>query len=138
MDIGKAFPPTLTDEGVTLELRDPRSGAVLMDGDAPVTITLLGADSDEVTRVRRAQINKRLESMSKTGKQPVISLEEQESETLERLIAATIDWSFRELDGAPFGFSPANARVLYTDKRFNFIRNQVISFIDDSVNFYKK
>lgn len=138
MDIGKAFPPTLTDEGVTLELRDPRSGAVLMDGDQPVTITLLGSDSDEVTRVRRQQINRRLESMSKTGKQPVVSLEEQEAETLERLIAATIDWSFKTLDGQPFGFSPANARVLYTDKRFNFIRGQVILFMEDSTNFFKK
>lgn len=138
MDIGNAFPPTLTDQGVELELRDPRTGSVLMDGDKPVTITLLGSDSDEVTRVRRAQINKRLESMSKTGKQPVVNLEEQEAETLERLIAATIDWSFKELDSKPFGFSPTNARILYTDKRFSFIRNQVIVFMEDSTNFFKK
>lgn len=138
MDIGKAFPRTLTDEGVALELRDPRTGAVLTDGDQPVTITLLGYDSDEVTRTRRQQINKRLELMSKTGKQPVVSLEEQEAETLERLVAATIGWSFDTLDGQPFLFSPTAARVLYTDKRFGFIRNQVILFMEDSTNFFKK
>ena len=137
-DLGKIAPETLTDVGVQMTLRDVRSGDTITQDGVPVTITLLGSDSDEVMRIRRAQINKRLETMTRSGKAPTISIEEQEADSTERLVAATTDWSFTELDGKPFGFSPDNARTLYTSKRFSFIRAQAIEFMEEVSNFFKK
>jgi hypothetical protein len=98
----------------------------------PVTIDLLPSNSDQGVAVNRKNLNRRL-----TSKRPT-DADILESEQTELLVACTTGWSGMTMGGQPFPYSPNNARLLYTDQRFSFIRAQANAFIADAANFTKR
>lgn len=98
----------------------------------PVTISLVGKDSHEHHQAAHESTNRRIERSARRKKVQMTS-EELSEETLDILVACTKDWKHIAVDGKKVGFNPINARALY--KRFPFIREQVIAFIEDRANF---
>lgn len=96
----------------------------------PVTLTLLGVDSDAYRKATRKNMNKRF-ARRNPGK---ITAEELEVESLEVLAACTAAWSgIISRDGKDVPCNPANAKALY--EAAPELRDQVDRFINDRANF---
>ena len=131
MDLSTLDTADLANQGAVLELRAPNGSPVLQDdGKTPVSLTLLGADSDVLTRLSNAQTNAYL----KQG-QLKVTAESAKANDLAYLAAATVDWSGVEVEGASLECTPENVRALYV--RFAWIADQARAFIADRANFLK-
>lgn len=135
-----------TDSPSRLYLVHPTNGGPLTfkvpgaDGAPRVAwIDLLSADSGKLRALDRATGNARIEAARRArNRVPAVTIEQVESEALERLIAATAAWDLCTLDGEPiadFPCSPENARALYQADVMAWLREQVQAFIEDRANF---
>ena len=112
-------------EGVWMNLEHPVTGEPL-----EVKIKLAGIDSDYYKKELRRQQNKRFKKGFRK-----MNAEELESETIELLVACTLDWDGVELEGQALECNPENVRKVY--KQFPWIKEQVDNFINDRANFLK-
>jgi len=122
----------LSPEGEEMVVTHPATGAQLIDESTgePVTITLVGRDSDEFRTAQRKNIDKRA-AMQKR----MMSFEEIEAEATDTLVACTKGWKHVGLDGEDLPFSAENARKLYT--RYYWLREQVDVFVARRANFFR-
>lgn len=111
--------------GAKLELTDANGAAVLKADGTPLTITLLGKDSDVWVKAENAARNRRLAQ----GPRMKLTAEALESEAISALAKVTVAWDFDE----PCTYEAAVR--LYT--RFPLIREQVDLFVGDRANFTK-
>ncbi|MDH7787650.1 hypothetical protein QBD01_003677 [Ochrobactrum sp. 19YEA23] len=124
----------VTHEGQTLQLRHPIEGTILKtEDDEPITITLVGTDSDVFRKAQRTILDRRLNQKGKTK----LSAAELEEEAVTTLISCTLGWSGIVLDGEELAFSAENVRKLYSRTDLPWIRDQVDEFIADRANFLK-
>jgi len=124
----------VSQEGQTLELRHPIEGTVLKtDKGKPITITLVGTDSDVFRKAQRSILDRRLNQKGKTK----LSAAELEEEAVTTLISCTLGWSGIVLDGEELAFNKDNVRKLYSRTDLPWIRDQVDEFIADRANFLK-
>lgn len=112
-------------EGAKMEVRDA-AGVLLTKADgSPITITLLGRDSDTFVKQENANTNRRLAQ----GSRLKLTAEALKSEAISLLARCTVAWDFDE------DCTYENARELYT--RFPAIKEQADEFISDRANFTK-
>lgn len=111
--------------GAKLELTDANGAAVLKADGTPLTITLLGKDSDVWVKAENAARNRRLAQ----GPRMKLTAEALESEAIAALAKVTVAWDFDE----PCTYEAAVR--LYT--RYPLIREQVDMFVGDRANFTK-
>lgn len=133
MDLSAFDTSDLANAGAAMELRDPTGNPVLQDDGSPVTITLLGEDSDIVTRVSNQHANQFLRGASGGGQS--ITAEMSKTNEINKFAAATVGWSGIVVDGEVVKFSTDAAKSLY--RRFPWIRDQARVFIGDRANFTK-
>lgn len=132
MDLSAINTVSAANEGAVLELRGPDGAALLQDdGTTPITITLLGDDSDAMVALAHKQANRFLRSQ---GRAPVTA-EGAMSNMIERLATATIAWDGFTVDGETWPCDADHAKKLYRD--FPWIRDQVKAFTEDRANFSK-
>lgn len=126
----------LSEEGVDMELLDPNGDPIFQDEEKtkPVTIRVLGRDSEQFMRTQRRQIERRLQRQ-RGQRMRQIPIEELVEEQSELLAAVTVNWSGIEEKSASVPFNPANVRRIY--KNYPWIREQVDNFIGDRANFMK-
>lgn len=135
MDFAKLDTVEASNEGAVMHVHGPDGQPVYQEDaegqptDRPVTITLLGDDSDILVKFDRASVNANLR-----GTQP-LTAEISEAKSINRLARATVGWSGIDLDGEPLPFSEENAKKLY--KRFRWLRQQAFMFLSDRANFMK-
>lgn len=127
MDLSKLDTVAAADKGATMTVRHPVTGDDLTEGDKPMTLTLIGADSGAFKRAVADSIK-----TAKPGKQA--NLADVERNTIDILVRVTTGLSDNwKWDGKPFPFSADNVRRLYTERPW--IREQVDKFIADRSNF---
>lgn len=120
-------------EGADMQVKHPTTGEVLMDNGEPVTIKLLGTDSDAFQRVNDVAINRRL----KTPGRILPTAEEQRAIAIDMLVSCTLGWKgIGDDKGQPLPFTKDNCRMLYTKARW--LREQVDVFVGDRSNFTKQ
>lgn len=129
MDLAALDTSEVANEGVPMPVHGPDGQPVLQEDGSPVTITLLGDDSDELVKFDRQLVNRNLRG----GQQ--ITAELAEAKEINRLARATVGWDGVVLDGEVLNFSEENAKKLY--KRFRWLRQQVRVFVSERVNFMK-
>jgi hypothetical protein len=129
MDVFALDPAAAANEGAVLELRNP-DGSAMLNGEQPVTIRLLGTDSDAYTQASNALTDR---AMRNRGRQ-VLTAAGLLTDQINLLAKVTVGWWGLEKDGEPFPFTEDNAKALY---RVAFIREQVEAFIADRGNFSK-
>lgn len=122
--------------GAVMHLNGPDGAPLYQDpvGDAdpePVTITLLGDDSDALIRMDRQNTNAVLRG---SGPQ-AMTAELSEAKNINRLARATVGWSGIQVGGETIEWSEEAAKGLY--RRFRWIRQQANQFVSDRANFSK-
>lgn len=94
----------------------------------PLTITLLGTDSDVFTKEQQAKLRKMRIENKKGKKADDVDLEKNIKEACETYAKLTVGW-----ENMPSDFSYENAVELYT--KYKDIRVQVGDFIAEQANF---
>lgn len=133
MDLSTLDTAELANQGALLELRDPAGNPVLQEDGSPVTLTVLGEDSDVVTQVNNRNANQFLRGTSAGGQ--AVTAEMSRTNEINKFATATVGWSGIVVDGEVVTFSLDAAKALY--RRFPWIRDQVRAFIGDRANFTK-
>lgn len=133
MDFANLDTSDLANAGAVLHVRAPDGAPLHQENGEPVTITLLGADSDALIKIDRQTTNEHLRGM--TNGQVTVTAEIAEAKLLTRLAKATVAWSGVVVDGKAVECNEANARALYA--RFRFLRAQADAFIADRAHFMK-
>lgn len=136
MDLSTLEPTT---DSVSVPLRHPTTNEKLFwedepgqpDKSKPVTVNIVGMDSEAFRTRHRAIINKRLNA----GKKAKITAEEIESESIDTIAVCITGWQHVGLDKKPLEYSRANAKVLLT--RLPWLREQLDEAIADRANFLK-
>lgn len=132
-DLASLDTHTRAQTGVAMPVVHPRDRlpVTLSDG-TPFTITLCGRSSDVF---RRATINVESAQAERAAHGRVSTPEESERDNVEILTACTRGWTTFPMDGQPFEFSVENARKLWGDRRFLWMREQAMRFVRDDANF---
>ena len=126
---GDAYDPN---EICDLELRGPDGAALFNDDGSPMTIGVIGLDSDEAVRNRHLQANRRIQQ----GQRAKVTSEGFEADATVFLAKLTKRWNIT-MGGAKPDYSEATARELYGNSRLAFIREQVDGAIGERANFTK-
>lgn len=117
MDLTRYDVKSAAEKGADLHLKNPFDNEPLMDGDKPVTITVLGRDAKAVQDAR-----KEAEKRHAKG-----DIDETERGLLP-LVASVVGWSGIEFDGKALDCTPENVRKVLTDPRTDWIAEQIIPF----------
>lgn len=135
MDLKALDTIAASNAGAPMTVRDANGKAVRDAAGNPVTITLLGVDSNEYQSRKREHVDRVLQSQlqSRRRQSTAISAESFEDDTLEDCIACTTGWHGIVFEDKELEFSAANVRMLYT--KLPMLREQVEEFIADRVNF---
>lgn len=133
MDLSTLDTSALANEGAVLHLNGPTGQPLFQDGtEKPITITLLGEDSDVVTKANAEAANRYLRSM--TGPQQ-ITAEASKANEIKKFAAATVAWDGIVVEGKALQCDAAAAAGLY--RKFPWIADQVRLFIGDRAHFIK-
>jgi hypothetical protein len=134
-DIAKLDTFTRAEEGVAMEVVNPRTNKAVLDEEGrPVTITLLGRNS---TTARQTYTRIRDRQMERANKGIIANDAEKDRDDVEYLSACTLGWSMTSMDDQPFGFSPENAKRLWGDPRMRTVREQAMAFVQNDGNFLR-
>lgn len=130
MDLNK-LKPALADEGAILELRHPDTEEIIPG----MTITLLGQDSAVYRKIQLAKQQAVLNRMSKGKKQVEFDAAKIAEDTIDDLVALTVDWAGFEMDGEPLACDAASKRMVYSE--WQWIREQAQEFVANRANFFR-
>jgi hypothetical protein len=111
----------------------PGTGHVFYNEDkSPVTITLLGRSSEAFRDVlRQIQVNR----ADMANRRQTITDDDIYKEDTDTLLACTVNWTIKVLRGEAFPCNPQNARKLWTDMEFRWLRERALQFIIQDANF---
>lgn len=134
---------TAANRGATLTILHPDDRVPLKQADgSPVTITVLGKDSDEFVRAERKARQQTREAMMRRQK---YSAADEDRQGDAALAACTTGWSGipaawlepGATDEAAAPFSIENAQKLYGNPGVRWLREQVDEFVGDRANFLR-
>jgi hypothetical protein len=131
MDLSTLDTKDTANEGAAMELRGPNGAPLFKADGTPITITLLGKDSDTYV----ADVNANANRFLKQRGNAVITAEGSKADAIKLLSKCTVGWDGITVDGAELPWSRENAVKLYN--RFAWIKEQVDEFIADRANFTK-
>lgn len=119
---------------VSVTLLHPKTRQPLRDENGKeATISVVSLDSPDVQRVQKAALNKRLKMRGRV----TLTADELEAERTETMVVATKSWHLVSLEGKALDvpLTAENARVVYSDARFAWIKEQVNEALDDRATF---
>ena len=111
------------DEGKWLEIIHPKTGQP-----TDMHIKLLGADSETYKKTERRQQSRHLKRGLKH-----LSPEDLYYDTLELLVACTVEWQNIQENGQELECTRENVRRVYSE--YDDVRDQVREFVEDRGNF---
>lgn len=133
-DLSRLDTATRADQGVDMKVLNPRTGQPVRDSEGNLlVITLMGRNSERAQSFRLQSADERRRFAQENGRP--YGAEELRDETTRYLATLTVGWSFTHLDGEEFPFSYENAKRLFGDRRFTFIREQADAHIHADGNF---
>jgi len=131
-DLSKIADTYNPDEGAVLELNDAADAPLMNDDGTRMTLTLLGQDSDVVTKHNNQVSNRRLSA----GARLKLTSEGLTGDGTALLAKATVGWNIT-LGGQKPALSYDAAFALYANPKLAFIREQADRFIADRAHFLK-
>lgn len=123
----------LPEQGFDVHLRGPDEAELFNDDGSPMTITVLGADSDVAVKARHATQNRRFQQ----GARMKLTAEGVDADGASYLAKLTTGWNIT-LGGKTPPCDYAAAVQLYQNPKLSFIRDQVDTAIAERANFLKK
>jgi hypothetical protein len=132
-DIATLETRTRSEAGATMQLNHPSSGSPILDDKGqPITITLLGRNSDAYERAARVVVERRIE---RNARGVVATADEAREDECEILTACTKGWSFDKMGNEDFPCTPENIRKFWRDRRFPWIFEAAQRFVLSDGNF---
>jgi hypothetical protein len=132
-DISSLDTRTRSEAGVPMIVVHPKTrGPVARADGTTVFITLLGRCSDTYRDKQREIAERNAETAARGIRQ---SRDEREQDDVELLVSCTKSWTIDQMDGEGFPCTDANARRLWSDTRFLWLRDQAIAHIQTDGNF---
>jgi hypothetical protein len=132
---------TLSESGIEMAVKSLQ-GVDLKDANGkPVTLKLLGPDSDKYRSMTRAQVRKRFQRAAVSSAQAAQPAQtdtflDDEADALEILVACTVGWSgVNTTKGEAIPCNAETVRALY--QNFPAIRDQADVFMATRANFTK-
>lgn len=117
-------------EGVTIPLRHPDTNAKL-----PLTVTILGADSDKYRKVADASTDAIFKEIAKTGKVGARSAESTREERIEAVAECIVGWSGFARDNQVLECTRENKVAVLSHPGYGWLLDQVDIAIRDRANF---
>jgi len=139
MDLSALSTKQLSEEGVEMDVCDPRTGDPVVDSESgeKITITLSGVDGKRYREQQRKMQSRRLKNVGRGPKAKVdFDVDSFEAESLDLLASCTLGWKHITWKGQALPFSTENARMLYTE--LSWLREQVDAFVGDRQNFFQR
>lgn len=125
----------ISQEGVEMPLYHPKT-----DEKTDTVLLVIGRDHPEY-RKREREVQKRLMKLVTSRQTDALltkTIEESESENLERAIMCVVGWkNVSWEDDLPLEFSQENVRKILSDKNSVWIVDQILAFVQDRANFIK-
>lgn len=124
------------EKGAAVEILHPTKNIPL-----GITFFVRGTDSSAFREITRKHQNRRMEKAKKKRGQLSMTAEELEAESIDTLVACTAGWKTGDknhielVDGEYLDCTPENARRLYSDPGFSWLREQIDNEIGDRSNF---
>lgn len=122
------------DEAATLELIGIDGAPMLNSDGSPMTISLLGEDSDVAVAYRNNTTNRRIQQAQRGA--ATVTAEAIAAEDAAYYAKLTTGWSIA-FGGERAEFSQDAARKLYLDRKMSFIFDQVKEFAKTRRNFLR-
>jgi hypothetical protein len=118
-----------------LVLTHPVTGRPLADADGnQPTLLLVGIDSAQHQRADREAAALRYKRQADKKSLAAEDLDEEIVTIF--LVTCTVGWRNLARGGQPLAFSPDEARRLYTDPSFRWLRNAAVKFMSERRNFF--
>lgn len=114
----------------TYQLKHPVDGAPL-----GVTFTLAGPEHPVRQKITMQAARDMRRRVQKAGKLVLEDPEDEREQETGYLVACTLDWRDLEIAGKAVAFSPTEARSLYTNPKFAWVRRQIRKALDDAEVF---
>lgn len=124
-----ALCPALSDEGAWMDVLHP----VTKEPVKGMRVKLAGPDSERYLKAQHTITNRYLQKRQRGGKAS-LTQEEIDSQSVELLVAVTLDWELAR-GGKPVPFSPEAAQDIYSDRKFRWLVEQIDAFLRDRSNF---
>ena len=132
-DVASLDTRTLSEAGVAMPILNPRNQQPMLDSAGnPVTVTLLGPNSEKSKAVFRGIQTRRADFAAKGVRMTEADFDR---ERFDALVALTIGWTFTAIAGQPFPFSAENARILWADKRWDWLQTSAFVFCQQDGNY---
>lgn len=128
------LPEYCPDEAATLELIGIDGTPLLNSDGSPMTISLLGEDSDVAVAHRNATTNRRIQQSQRGA--AVVTAEALNGEDAAYHAKLTVGWNL-SLGDERSDFSQDAARKLYLERKTSFVFDQVKAFVRDRKNFLR-
>jgi hypothetical protein len=123
------------DSGTVIELEHPVTGKPLVDDEGkPYYVDALGDDATEVRKIDRKHADRRAEKIRR-GKDWA-DADTLETESIERLTAATRGWYLPPMGGKTVEFNRITAREVYGNPGLSWIVEQVTRAMRDRKRFF--
>lgn len=123
--------PVLADQGAVMQVVHP-------DTQEPIegmTITLLGQDSNVYEKISLKKQQSALARISRGKNALDVDAGQMQIDSINDLVALTVEWSGFELDGKPLKPTHENFRQVYSG--WKWIREQAQEFVADRANFFR-
>ena len=121
-DVSSFDTRTASEAGVAMEILHPKTGLPMMDAaGAKITITLMGPSSAKSIELNRQMALRRAEM---AGRGITMSDADFDAERTQFLSAMTVGWTFDQMDGQAFTFTPDNAARFWADKRWVWLADR--------------
>lgn len=102
-----------------------------------ITIAVAGPEHPKRKAMKFSQQRKLRARIQKAGKLTFDDPENEAEEQTDYLVGCTLGWNEIVVDGKALAYSAENARTLYTDSRFAWLREQVQAALDEREVFIK-
>ena len=136
MDFGQIDTAKDSNEGATYHVIDPYTDepayATVKDKDVPVTITVLGPDSDKMRQFQ----SQMLKAMMKKRKGQSMEADELERKMTSQLVEAITGWTGFLVNGETIECNRDNSAELLN--KHYWLREQLLAFQQERANFLKK
>lgn len=124
----------------TLEQQDANEYALTTPaGDkTDIVFTLAGPTHPVRAALEKKITGRGLRDFNKKGKMQIDEdPDDLRDQQVERLVLCTLGWKNMEMDGKAYDFSAQNARALYANQRFGWLRDQIDAALRAVENFIK-
>ncbi len=127
--------PVRANDGAPMEIRHSETFEKMHNADGTVASITLRGQTSKAFRQTITAINRMRADQQLTAEQIADPQHVYETDTL-LLVACTVGWNFDELTpGEPLPYSEENAKIFWSDERFDYLRLQATNFMLNNGNF---